>query len=244
MPQTSNPFQEGQYPSAITGMVRGFDIALLESRRKKAEDEKQREEFMMAIMEMQREQEEAQQQQAWREEQEKARQERAMKGFATWEEKRAWDLKQAELAGGRRLEEIELRKKPTKVPKPGALTDIEKTFISGHRKDIADASRIRKEIEGMFDSPEKSRLTERVRRIEARIDRDRVRVEKILGTGEQGPAQPATRPTRQQGDYTMTAPDGEIITSEPQLVAWFVSHGKSQKEINAAVKDWRSKGGR
>lgn len=58
MPQYSNPFQEGQYPSAITGMVRGFDIALLESRRKKAEDEKQREEFFMMMMQQAREEEE------------------------------------------------------------------------------------------------------------------------------------------------------------------------------------------
>lgn len=106
MPQYSNPFQEGQHPSAMGGMVRGFDIALLESRRKKAEDEKQREEFIMMMMQRAYEEEQEAEKRAYEETQE-AEERKYQEGRAEVKFGRQKTL--AELAGGRRLEEIEAR---------------------------------------------------------------------------------------------------------------------------------------
>lgn len=260
MAQMNKPFTEGQYPSAMGGMVRGFDIALLESRRKKAEDEKQREEFIMMMMQRAYEEEQLAEKRAYEEAQE-AEERKYGEGQSAIRRQHEMDMETRRQGGRVTLKKTPRPQGPAPAPKPearGKMSDQEKALVNSYYKDRDDANALRTKIASAQRGwrgrgKPNTELVNRLRRIEDRMERLRPRVNEILGTEvprevganvETGAPMYEGEQTGQQVGFTMTTPEGQTISREPGLVAWLVLQGKSQEEIRAAVKDWRSRGGK
>lgn len=255
----ANPFGEGTYPSPMQGLQRGYEAFLADQARRHGEEGNQRQQMMMFAARMILDRREEEEQRTYQEAQEA--QQRAYREEQA-EVKFGRQKTIAELASGRRLEEIEARgtqarktalarekaRRKTELAKVKNTED--KTFLQSYWKIVDDLNQTETQIgKHRYRKPPPDLIFKK-QQFENQIYQMKGRVDQILGLGTKQPSgvtlqgQPMMQPTAEQAGFTMTTPDGEILSREPDLVAWLVLQGKSQKEINAAVKDWRSRGGR